>query len=161
VDDKGARQIGPAVYSFKLAAEAGKTSNHTVLEEHTELKLNQPVKTISDPLLHDFLATSIPSPALRTTLEKIVAFSVQQTANRRQLADGEQQLRWIIDDQSRLRANLERVPQTSAAYKRYLEKFETQETEIEKLQGQIKQLQASVRQQQKEFDDYVAALNVE
>ena len=33
----------------------------------------------------------------------------------------------------RLRANFERLPPTSEAYKRYLKKFDTQETEIEKL----------------------------
>ena len=30
-----------------------------------------------------------------------------------------------------MRANLERVPQASVAYKRYLKKFDDQETEIE------------------------------
>ena len=80
---------------------------------------------------------------------------------RRQLTELDQQLRLITDDQSRLRANLERVPQTSAAYKRYLQKLETQETDIEKLQGQTKQLQADLRQQQTELDEYVGRLSVE
>ena len=39
----------------------------------------------------------------------------------------------IVDDQARLRANLKEMPATAAAYKRYLEKFDQQETQIEDL----------------------------
>jgi hypothetical protein len=53
------------------------------------------------------------------------------------------------------------LPPTSAAYKRYLEKFDTQETEIEKLQAQIKQLQETEKQQKKEYEDFLAGLSVE
>ena len=67
----------------------------------------------------------------------------------------------ITDDQTRLRANFEKVPPTSAAYKRYLEKFDAQETEIEKLQALIKAKQATEKAQAKELEDYIAALNVE
>jgi len=41
----------------------------------------------------------------------------------------ENALKVIESDQSRMRANMERVPQTSDAYKRYLKKFDDQETE--------------------------------
>ena len=61
----------------------------------------------------------------------------------------------------RLRANLDRLPPTSAAYKRYLEKFDTQETEIEKLQAEIKKQQDAEKAQQKEYEDYLAGLSVE
>ena len=67
----------------------------------------------------------------------------------------------ITDDQVRLRANFERLPPTSDAYKRYLKKFDTQETEIESLQGQIKQKQEIEKQQQAGYEDYLAGLTVE
>ena len=41
------------------------------------------------------------------------------------------------------------MPPTAAAYKRYLEKFDEQETEIEKLQAKIKKLQAAEHQQRR------------
>ena len=83
------------------------------------------------------------------------------TDTQRELAQAQAQLKEITDDQTRLRANLEKMPPTSAAYKRYLEKFDQQETEIEKLQADIKAKQASVKAQTKEYEDYVAGLNVE
>jgi flagellar biosynthesis chaperone FliJ len=79
----------------------------------------------------------------------------------REIGELDRQLKAITDDQTRLRANLEKVPPTSAAYKRYLEKFDNQETEIEKLQDQTKKLRLSEEQQRKEYEGYLVALNVE
>ena len=53
------------------------------------------------------------------------------------------------------------MPRDSAAYQRYLKKFDDQETEIEKLQEQVKKQQESAKQQQKEYEDYLAGLTVE
>jgi hypothetical protein len=49
------------------------------------------------------------------------------------------------------------LPPTSAAYKRTVEKFDTQETELERLQGQVRKLQEAQKARQKEFEDYVAS----
>ena len=67
----------------------------------------------------------------------------------------------ITEDQARLRANLREMPPTAAAYKRYLGKFDQQETQIEKLQADVKQLQATGHRQQKEMEDFLANLTAE
>jgi len=69
--------------------------------------------------------------------------------------------RTCVGSLDRLRANLEKVPPTSEAYKRYLKKFDTQESEIEQLQEAIKQLQDQERKQQKEYESFLAELSVE
>jgi hypothetical protein len=51
------------------------------------------------------------------------------------------QLKEIMDDQPRLPANLGELPEKAPASKRYLEKCDTQETEIERFRARIKQLQ--------------------
>ena len=73
----------------------------------------------------------------------------------------ESQLKAITDDQVRLRANLDKMPPTSAAYKRYLDKFDQQETEIEKIQKGIDEKQTAVKTQQATYDDFLAGLSVE
>jgi chromosome segregation ATPase len=108
-----------------------------------------------------FLRSSVPSPRLKEALEKIIALKGRLTDTQRELAQAQEQLKGIAEDQTRLRANLEKVPATSAAYKRYLEKFDQQETEIEKLQAEIKSKQASEKTQRKDYEDFVAGLNVE
>ena len=67
----------------------------------------------------------------------------------------------IRQDQDRLRKNLKELPPTSEAYKRYVKKFDDQETEIEQLQGTIKTLQNTEFQQRKEFESYLGGLNLE
>jgi len=66
-----------------------------------------------------------------------------------------------VDDQVRLRANLKEMPPTAEAYKRYLKKFDDQETQIEDFQKKIKALQDTEHQQRKTFEDYLGKLDVE
>ena len=63
--------------------------------------------------------------------------------------------------QKHQRANMQRVPPTSEAYKRYLKKFDEQESEIERRQARMAKLQEAADQQRKAYDDYLANLNVE
>jgi hypothetical protein len=53
------------------------------------------------------------------------------------------------------------MPSTAAAYKRYLEKFDQQETQIEKFQADVKALQATENNQRKEFEDFLSKLSAE
>ncbi|MFN4261854.1 MAG: hypothetical protein ACK4RK_21445, partial [Gemmataceae bacterium] len=61
----------------------------------------------------------------------------------------------------RLRQNLKEMPATAAAYKKYLQKFDDQEAEIEKLQGEIKTLQTAILNQQKALDTHLSKLSVQ
>jgi hypothetical protein len=60
----------------------------------------------------------------------VVAFRARIADTRRELAQVEKQLKTITEDQARVRANLKEVPPTSAAYKRYLEKFGLSTTDL-------------------------------
>ena len=53
------------------------------------------------------------------------------------------------------------MPPTAAVYKRYLDKFDQQETQIEKYQADIKKLQEAEHQQQKEFEDFLNNFSAE
>ncbi len=79
----------------------------------------------------------------------------------REIQELERQLKVIVDDQVRLRANLKEMPVAAAAYKRYLAKFDEQETQIEKCQADVKKLQGVEHSQQKEFDDFLANFSAE
>ena len=73
----------------------------------------------------------------------------------------ERQLNIITADQDRLRKNLKEMPPEAVAYKRYLKKFDDQETQIEDYQAKIKKLQGVEFVQKKEFDDYLANFSAE
>jgi len=85
----------------------------------------------------------------------------KMAATQRELQQQERQLNVITQDQDRLRKNLKEMPPEAAAYKRYLKKFDDQETEIERLQKLIKELQDSEHAERKAFESYLANLSVE
>jgi septal ring factor EnvC (AmiA/AmiB activator) len=148
------------VYRFQVVIPAGKAHTLAVVEEQRrtdQIRLNGS----DDTSLRFFLRHSVPSPALKASLERMIALKVTLTDTQRDLAQAQAQLKEITDDQSRIRANFEKMPPTSTAYKRYLEKFDNQETEIEKLQADIKAKQASTKAETRAYEDYVAGLNVE
>src|SRR5205814_60713 len=53
------------------------------------------------------------------------------------------------------------MPPTAEAYKRYLKKFDDQETQIEDFQKKVKALQDAEFVQRKAFEDYLAKLDIE
>ena len=80
---------------------------------------------------------------------------------RREIQEQERQLKVITDDQTRLRLNLREMPSTAAAYKRYLEKFDQQETQIEEYQASIKKMQGVEHTQRKKFEDFLVNFTAE
>ena len=61
----------------------------------------------------------------------------------------------------RRRENLKTVPPDSEAYKRYVKKFDVQETEIEQLMDTIKKLQDKEYKERKGYDSYLGSLDIE
>ncbi len=148
------------VYRFQLAVAPGKTVSQEVVEEMEGV--NQvSVGNRNDPAVGFFISHSASSPKVKEALQRVQELLTKQDDAQRQFAQVEQRLREIGEDQTRLRANLKEMPPTAAAYKRYLEKFDTQETEIEKLQEQAKQERRNVEERRKEYEAFLAGLNVD
>jgi hypothetical protein len=148
------------VYRFEIKVPAGKSQTLPVIDEQARqerLVLN----SIDDKSVRLFLTSPVSSAKVKEALEKAVSMRTKLSDTQRELTQVQAQLKGITEDQGRLRANLERLPPTSAAYKRYLEKFDTQETEIEKLQAQIRKLQESEKGLSKDYEEYLAGLSVD
>src|SRR5207253_6314837 len=108
-----------------------------------------------------FLSQPIVSAAVKKTLTDALALKAKVDGARREIEQLQKQLKDITDDQARLRANLREMPQTAEAYKRYLKKFDDQETQIEDFQKKIKTLQGTEHLQRKAFEDYLGGLDIE
>jgi septal ring factor EnvC (AmiA/AmiB activator) len=108
-----------------------------------------------------FLQQPVLSDAVRKALDKAVALRGELAGTQRELGQVQQSLQQIEQDQSRLRANLKEMPPTAAAYKRYLEKFDQQESEIEQLQAKRKQLQDTEHRQRSAYEGFLMSLNLE
>jgi len=146
-------------FEMKLPAEAKKSVSMTVVEEK-DLSQQIAISNSDDNAIRFFMNNTISSPEVKLALQKALEFKNELVKIQQELANVNQQLKVITDDQTRLRANLREMPQTAAAYKRYLEKFDKQETEIEDLQKQQKALQTSELKSRQSLDAYLINLNV-
>ncbi len=143
------------VYRFEVKVAAGKTATQAVTEERV---INEQVQLTNsnDDQIRFFFNSAVSSPKVKDGLKQALDLRAALNKTQREIAEQELQLKTITEDQVRLRANLKEMPPTAAAYKRYLDKFDQQETQIEKYQADIKTMQETAHQQQKAFEDFLA-----
>ncbi len=148
-----------AVYRFEVKVAPGKSAALEVVEER-DVVGQVALCGCEEHLLRQLLRLAADSAAIRQALEKALELKGKVAATQGELSRRQGQLQAIGEDQGRLRANLKEMPQTAAAYKRYLEKFDRQETEIEKLQGQVRELQDIEARQRQEYEAYWGKVEV-
>jgi hypothetical protein len=79
----------------------------------------------------------------------------------RDVQEQERQLKMTTEDQARLRLSLREMPTTAKAYKRYLDKFDQQETQIERLQQDLQKFRQTEGERKKELEDFLASFSAE
>jgi hypothetical protein len=148
------------VYRFELKVAAGKMATEEVIEEK-DLGSNVTLSNTDDNTMRFFLSQPVVSDAVKKALEQALGMKAKVDNARREIEQLQRQLKDITDDQVRLRANLKEMPPTAEAYKRYLKKFDDQETQIENLQKEIKASQDTEYTHRKAFEEFLAKLDVE
>jgi hypothetical protein len=147
-------------YRFQVKVAAGKTEKQVVSEERV-INSSVQLTNLDDNNIRIFMNSPVTSQKVKDGLDNAMKLRWAMAKTQREIQEMERQLKVITDDQARLRANLKEMPATAAAYKRYLQKFDEQETQIEKYQADIKKLQGVEHQQRKEFEDFLANFSAE
>jgi hypothetical protein len=163
VPEKAAEQARD-VYRFEVAVAAGKTVQHEIIEEKEEngkRAVAEIADIVDDPGVRYIVSQSATSEKVKEALAQATALKTKLSAAQQESAQKERRLKEISDDQARLRANLKEVPPASEAYKRYVKKFDAQESEIEQLQEAIKKLQEHERKQREGYAKFLGELNVD
>ncbi len=153
-------EVASDVYRFEIKVPAGKTDTQVITEERIINQALQ-VSNIDDNQIRIFLNNTITSEKVKKGLQNALELRYSVAKTQRDIGEQQQQLKTITDDQARLRANLKEMPPTALAYKRYLEKFDAQETQIEQYQAEIKKLQGTEFSQRKELEDYLTNFSAE
>jgi hypothetical protein len=153
-------EVASDVYRFEIKVPAGKTETHVVVEERI-IDQGFQVSNIDDDAIRIFLNTPVASDKVKKGLQNALELRYAVAKTQRDIEAQDRQFKVITDDQVRLRANLKEMPPTAAAYKRYLDKFDAQETQIEQFQADIKTLQGVEFKQRKELEDYLANFSAE
>jgi hypothetical protein len=160
VGPDGKEAKGPGVHRAVVAVAVGKTATVSVTEEHIEPLKDKRLGSLDESKLREFLASKATPVAVRGEIEQVLTFQANLDKSARLLKEQQARHKELSDDQARVRENLKILPQDSAAYKRFLEKFEKQETQLEALQTQIRQVQATLERERKEYQEYLNTLTV-
>ncbi len=147
------------LYRFEIKAEADKTVRLDVVEDEptaSEIRLTDG----ADDAIRLFLRASVISAPVREALAELLKRRGQLAESRREIQAEEHALAAIAKDQERMRNNMERVPKESAAFQRYLKKFDEQETDIEARRERVAKLHEAAERQRKELEQFVAGLEV-
>jgi hypothetical protein len=146
-------------YRFELTVPADSTKSFPVVEEKKVLEQVVLTNQNTDALALLIQSTNI-TPAIKAALKKAVELRLKQAKTEGEIAKLNNKLKIIADEQARQRENMKVIPQSDPLYKKYLQKFNTQEEQIESLREQIEKLQATLEQQRQAYEDYVVNLTV-
>jgi hypothetical protein len=159
VEPAKADETTEAVYRFKGKVPAGKQSKLAVRQE---IITGQQIAILPCDIgqLELYARTGEIPKTVRDALAKAVALKYALVDTQRQMEQRQQRINQTTQEQTRIRENMKTVAANSEYYTRLLKKLDEQETQIEKLQGEITGLQQKLQAQQKELEDYLAGLNV-
>ena len=160
VEPKKPTERSRDVYRFQVKVSAGKTAKQEVIEERT-VQQTVAINNLDDQTMRFFVSQAMISEKVKSALQQAMVLKGKMSSTQQGIQQHERRLNDIRQDQDRLRKNLKELPPTSDAYKRYVKKFDDQETEIQQLQGTIKNLQDTEFKRRKEFENYLGGLNLE
>jgi hypothetical protein len=146
-------------YRFEVKVPAGQSVLHEVVEQQSE-KQTVALKQLDETTVKWVLGFASVSASIKEVLGKELTQRVQLEALRQELAGLNEKLKGLVEEQHRLAQTLDRLPPDSAVRKRFLEKFDAQETELEKLQVQLRECKERERIEMKARADYLDTLTV-
>jgi hypothetical protein len=154
VDSPKPFETTDTLYRFKESVTAGKAVKVAVQEEFIQGETIAILAADLGQLEFYSRMGEIPKD-VREALMKAMRLKSALLDTERQMRAKQQELENIGQEQQRLRANMGSVSSTSQYYTRLLTKLNDQETQIEKLQGEIDQLKRTYDQQRKELETYL------
>ena len=145
-------------YRFALPVSAGKEAKLSVVQTRT-VDQSVSLSTLSTDQVAFYVRSPVVSPAVKAALQKVAALmrKVSDTASLR--ARREARVGEIAQDQARIRANMERLAQTSELYKRYVKTLGDEEDELARLTDEIAKLRDQEAAQNKEAADFIQTVD--
>jgi len=146
-------------YRFVVEAKPGEPTKLVVEEERTDTQYLA-LTNIDDGTIRFYLGAPVVSEKVKMALAEVVKRKqeIAQTVFARQQA--EQRIAAIEQDQARISRNMGQLDRQSDVYRSYVKKFSDQEAEIEKLRGQISEMQAREQSLRKALDEYLIGLDL-
>ena len=144
---------------FRAAVKGKKevTVKHDVTEERQQAR-KETLESINEERLALLLASASLTDGVKDNIRKGTGMLKALTATAATLKDLQAQMKEITEEQNRIKGNLERLPETSEVYKRLIDKFDKQETALEKVQVQTAEKSTLEKTQKKEYESFLEKL---
>ena len=140
-------------YRFELPVKSGELATLDIMEESDVTSYYTLATTDAESLLF-YSKQPETKQAVRAVLAKVLELHAKVDEAKKGLEAEQEVLKEIADDQDRMRKNIKEAPKESETFKRYLKKFDDQETEIEKRQAKIKELKLELAKQEKALKEF-------
>jgi hypothetical protein len=147
------------LYRFTLSVEPGKTASLHVKET---LPVQESIQLMDSgiDIMAFYVRAKEVSPKVREALQHVAGLRTKLDDTRAQRTRLEQRVSEIAAEHGRIRENMQRLPQNSDLYTRYVKKLDQQETDLEKLRKEIEAAKNNEDEQRRELQTYVANLDV-
>lgn len=159
VDTEKPIETTQTLYRFKGSVDAKKSAIFTVKQEIVQSEEIAILPTNVSALDFYSRAGEIPQ-AVRDALIQAMQLKQSLADTERRIAETEQQVQTITQEQNRIRENMRTVNQQSEYYQRLLKKLNDQESQIEKLQTQQEDMRKQLEKQRAELESYLGNLTV-
>jgi hypothetical protein len=147
------------LYRFSVAVDPGKSATLRVKEtlpvQESILLMDSGV----DQIVYYQQAKEV-SSKVREALQRVVQLRGKLDDARAQRTRLDQRTAEITAEHARIRENMQRLPQNSDLYNRYVKKLDQQETELEKLRKEIESLKNTEEEHRRELHNYIMNLDV-
>jgi hypothetical protein len=148
-----------AVYRFKGDIAAGEKSTLKVTEQMVTDQEVALLASTPDQFVLYSTASQIPKP-VQDALNKVIQLKAALADTQQQIDQSKAKLADITTEQNRIREDMRAVEHTTQYYTRLMTKLNDQESDIEKTQTQLVQLQKTLVDQQQALESYLENLDV-
>lgn len=147
------------LYRFSVTVEAGKTATLRVKET---LPIQESILLMDSGLdqIAYFQQAKEVNQKVKDALQRLVQLRSKLDETRAQRSRLDHRIGEMTTEHGRIRENMQRLPQNSDLYSRYVKKLDQQETELEKLRKDIEGLKNTEEEQRRELQNYVMNLDV-
>ena len=145
------------LYRFGVKVPASKTGELVVKEERTDAEYVS-IRDAASARLVYWVKSGKVDPATKAILQRAIELKTKVAELQRKINELTAERRGIADGQTRITRNMKAVSSDSQYYKRLLTKLNDQETQIEKLDKEIKALKTKLEAAQKALDSFLADL---
>jgi hypothetical protein len=146
-------------YRFAVPVSAGKNATLSVVQTRM-VEQSIALSSLGSDQVALYIRNSVVTPAVKAALQKLSDLQQKAADTAAQRALKEQRVSDISNDQSRIRANMDRLSQGSDLYKRYVKTLSDEEDELAKLRDDIAKLRDAETAQRKAVADFIQTLEV-